>query len=539
MGETTPLQNSIQVDDNTDDDDSGPKRGNFKSRFGMVVSCMGCMVGAGNIWRFPRIAANNSGDNGSLQFILAWLLFLFIWSIPMLVIEYASGRYCKCSPVRIFNNLLSSKNIWLGGWIAAVSTAIACYYAVLCAWCFYYLCYCTVNPLPTTEEESLDIFVSFVGETVWALLPQAIAIILAGLAVMWGVKTIERVNSVIVPIFLLLLLFTFIWAMTLPGAELGLKFLFSPDWELLADPQLWIDAASQNAFDTGAGWGLMTSYAAFTTEKTGIIKMSVIIPSFNNLISLMSAMMTFATVFAVESEAGLNKTEIVDILQNSGPANTGLTFIWMPILYSTITGGKILAIAFFLALSLALLSTEIAMIELAVKTLEDLGVKRFIAVPSTCVLIYVLGIGSAVNINYLVNQDLVWSYALLLSGIAFIYLVWRYGSSKFRSILINDFSTNDWHLPKLWEWIIKFLAPIEVAALLVWFALDQIHNNPDWYRVTSDGLLSCVVQWTLVAVLVIIFNVIYIKKKGPMTATAPSYDKLANNITSLNKLKQR
>lgn len=28
------------------------------------MSCLGCVVGTGNIWRFPRIVAKNSGEDG-------------------------------------------------------------------------------------------------------------------------------------------------------------------------------------------------------------------------------------------------------------------------------------------------------------------------------------------------------------------------------------------------------------------------------------------------------------------------------------------
>ncbi|GFO06962.1 sodium-and chloride-dependent gaba transporter ine [Plakobranchus ocellatus] len=39
-------------------------RPSFQSRAGLVLSCLGCVVGTGNIWRFPRIVANNAKDGG-------------------------------------------------------------------------------------------------------------------------------------------------------------------------------------------------------------------------------------------------------------------------------------------------------------------------------------------------------------------------------------------------------------------------------------------------------------------------------------------
>ena len=35
---------------------------------------------------------------------------------------------------------------------------------------------------------------------------------------------------------------------TMPGATDGIAFLFHPKWELLANPQIWTDAATQGNF---------------------------------------------------------------------------------------------------------------------------------------------------------------------------------------------------------------------------------------------------------------------------------------------------
>jgi len=37
------------------------ERAAFGSRFGMMLAMLGMAVGTGNIWRFPRIAAQNGG----------------------------------------------------------------------------------------------------------------------------------------------------------------------------------------------------------------------------------------------------------------------------------------------------------------------------------------------------------------------------------------------------------------------------------------------------------------------------------------------
>ena len=45
-----------------------------------------------------------------------------------------------------------------------------------------------------------------------------------------SVSSIERVNSIIVPLLLLVLVVSFYWSLTLEYASQGISFLFSPDW---------------------------------------------------------------------------------------------------------------------------------------------------------------------------------------------------------------------------------------------------------------------------------------------------------------------
>ncbi len=60
----------------------------FSSRWGMLLAMMGMAVGTGNIWRFPRIAASNGGGT----FLVAWVVFLLLWSVPLLILEFGMGK---------------------------------------------------------------------------------------------------------------------------------------------------------------------------------------------------------------------------------------------------------------------------------------------------------------------------------------------------------------------------------------------------------------------------------------------------------------
>ena len=61
----------------------------FSSRWGLLAAAIGMAVGTGNIWRFPRVLAANGGG----AFLIPWLVFLLLWSIPRLLGETAMGRH--------------------------------------------------------------------------------------------------------------------------------------------------------------------------------------------------------------------------------------------------------------------------------------------------------------------------------------------------------------------------------------------------------------------------------------------------------------
>ena len=62
--------------------------------------------------------------------------------------------------------------------------------------------------------------------------------------------------------------------------------------ESFGKPRLWVDALSQNAFDTGAGMGLMIPYSSYMTKKNGIVRYGHLIPATNNLIRYYSKQIT-------------------------------------------------------------------------------------------------------------------------------------------------------------------------------------------------------------------------------------------------------
>ena len=133
----------------------------FSSRFTFLLSALGIAVGTGNIWRFPRIVASNAGDDGAGAFLVAWITFLFLWSIPLIIVEYIMGRQSRMGTIGAFRNFMGKPFAFLGGFVGFVSTAIAFFYSVIVGWNIYYFGALTFGGLPQDSEASLVLWNSF------------------------------------------------------------------------------------------------------------------------------------------------------------------------------------------------------------------------------------------------------------------------------------------------------------------------------------------------------------------------------------------
>ncbi len=485
----------------------------FSSRWGLILSVLGIAVGTGNIWRFPRIAAQNAGDGGAGAFLIVWLLFLFLWSIPLIIAEYAIGRHARKGVVGAFIKVAGEKYAWMGAFVGVVTTAIMFYYSVVAGWCLYYAIEVLTNPLPLTTEASTGVWEAFQGSGWMPVLLHMVAMGAGAAVVIKGISSIEKANKILIPTLMAIVIIALVRSVSLDGSFEGLAFLFTPDWSTLSNPKVWLAALTQNAWDTGAGWGLILSYAAYMKMNQSVVKNSLITGIGNNLVSMMAAITIFGTVFAVLG-ARMTQPEVLDIMQQSGPAATGLTFIWMPQLFAQMSGGKILAFLFFLGLTFAAFSSLISMIELASRVLVDMKVKRRNAVAAVCTTGFVLGIPSALYLNFLGNQDFVWGVALMISGGFVAFAVIKFGSERFRTEVVN-IGTEKWQAGPAWKLLVAKVVPVLAVTLLVWwlYRSKTEYATDTWLDPTDPySVMTCVVQWGAVIIAAVLANKYFVKK---------------------------
>ena len=463
----------------------------FHSRWGLILATLGMAVGTGNIWRFPRIVASNGGGS----FLVAWVLFLFLWSVPLMIVEFSFGKRARRGAIGAFRHLAGDGAGWMGGWVALCATAIMFYYSVVAGWCLRYFVASIRGELRGGDSESF--WSGFAGSHE-AFFTHAAALTIAVAVVWFGVRGIERVAKLLIPLLAFLVIVLAVRAVTLPGAAAGLEFLFRPEWSALADVNIWLQALTQNAWDTGAGWGLILTYAIYMRSREDVPLNAFLIGLGNNAMSLLAGIMVLCTVFAINPGA---RDQIV------GAGNEGLTFIWMPRLFEQMPAGGFFMSFFFLALSFAALTSLISMIELVTRLLIDAGLTRHKALGLVVLGGLWFGAPSALSLDFLHNQDWVWGVGLMLSGLFFAIAARRFGVERLRREVVNG-EGSDLKVGRWWSFLVGVVVPVEAVILMVWWLWEARSWDPEgWlhpFRAETVG--TVLLQWLVALTLLFFLN---------------------------------
>jgi len=467
----------------------------FATRWGILLAAIGMAVGTGNIWRFPRVAAANGGG----AFLIAWLVFMFAWSIPLVLSEFALGKHTRRGPAGAIGHLIGARHTWLGAFVGVCTCFIMFYYSVVTGWCMKYFVATLSGGLHGADAQAYwEGFTSASAEPVFyhfAAMAIGCWIISRGV-----VKGIERTNRILIPILFALLLVAALRALTLPDAMKGLGFLFTPEWGQLLSHKVWLEALSQSAWSVGAAWGLVMTYGVYLKKKDDFVLTSYTTAFGDYAASLLAGIAVMCTVFAVLPE--------VDARAALGAGNEGLTFIWLPKLFEQIPAGRLFLALFFLALSFAAMSSLIAMIEMATRIGVDLGIPRRRAVPLIGVVGFVLGVPSAWKLGIFQNQDWVWGLGLMVSGLFIAIALAIFGTDRFRRELIN--TEDEPHPVGAWfTFVMRYVVPLEFMALMVWWFYQSAANYDRegwWDPRHTYSVGTTVVQWGLLIVLLLLVN---------------------------------
>jgi NSS family neurotransmitter:Na+ symporter len=192
--------------------------------------------------------------------------------------------------------------------------------------------------------------------------------------------------------------------------------------------------------------------------------------------------------------------------------NEGLAFIHLTRLFTTMPGGIVIAGVFFMAMAFAAITSMISGFEITVRNFMDHGWSRNKSLKITSTVIFICGIPSALIVLeggipiYFKNQDHVWSFGLIVSGMFVCFAVFKYGIAHFRETLVNT-EYNDLYIGKWWEYIM-YLFPIQFMFLMAWYFSDAISIDPTnwWNPFVPDGFATIILQWGIALAILIYLN---------------------------------
>ena len=484
----------------------------FTNRWGIILASLGMAIGAGNLWRFPRLAGQYGGT-----FILLWILFLFVWSIPLLLSEFAIGKQFKEGVISSFGRFAGKQFVWMGFFITACTLGIAFYYSVVTAWSVQYLILSAKNLYLSLFEskeflETIESQPNFLKNH-WQSISNAnvvtiiifFIVILAGVSILVkGIKEgLERLNRILIPgLFILLILIIFV-SLSIKGGILGLEYMFTFRIEYLKEPKVWVEALSQSAWSTGAGWGLMMTISSYSGDKEDVTLNTFIGAFGNNVASLVAGMAILPAVFALAA----TETEAIHYLEQG---NQALTFNVIPDLFARIPAGNFMAAIFFMTLLLAAFTSFLPMIELFIGNLVSFGIDRSKTLYIVVFCFLLFGFPSAYSLDFFSNQDWVWGIGLILSGFFLLFVVVKYGANRFKFELIDkdsELSINKWYFS------ICIHINLFVALFLIYWWMSQDYSQYPWFDESGQwnffdvySNATIITQWFVVILVGLLLN---------------------------------
>jgi NSS family neurotransmitter:Na+ symporter len=390
--------------------------------------------------------------------------------VPILISEITLGRATQKNCYEAFAE--KGKNpLWKGAgtWVLLTALLVSAFYSALSGWICGYLIEAISGKIQTlhTSQLATTHFKELLKTPLWGLvyhfifLGTSLTLVYAGLR-----KGIERGCKILMPILFFTLLVLVIKGLTLNHASKTLEYLFNPDWNRIT-PSVILMALGQAFFTLSVGQGTMITYGSYLPKKTPFVKSCIAVALAVIVVSILAAIAVFSITFSA------------NIIPEGG---LGLMFQTLPVVFSQMAGGHILAIIFFLLVALAALTSEISVLEPLIAYLVDNhGWSRKKSALTTGALAFVIGVPCALSTSLLSNWTL-WGKNILelfdlaattilvpIGGLLGVLLVaWRWGfTHAFKEL--SDGQVKQYPIGNQYLKIcLKYLAPIVI--LIIFFS---------------------------------------------------------------------
>ena len=329
----------------------------FASRWGFLLSAVGSAVGMANVWGFPA----KMGSNGGGAFLIAYLIFVALFSSVGLAAEYAIGRRSRTGTVGSYKNAWATRGKLPGmaggfiGWLPLIgSLCIALGYAVIISYVLKALFNSVTGELMKVDPA---VWFSGVSENHFSVVPfHAIVIVVTLLTLLLGAKSIEKTNKIMMPTFFVIFLVLAVRVAFLPGAAEGYKFMFTPVWSKLADPMVWVWAMGQAFFSLSVTGSGMIVYGAYLKDEEPVVPLAIRTAVFDTIAALVAALVIIPACYAYGLDVG------------AGPA---LLFVTLPRILQDIPFGQVFAVILYVAMVFAGISSLQNMFEAVGESLQN------------------------------------------------------------------------------------------------------------------------------------------------------------------------
>ncbi len=333
------------------------KKSSFTGSIGFVLAAAGSAVGVGNIWRFPYLCAK---DGGGL-FLIIYLVLVLTFGFVLLTTDVAIGRRTKQNALKAFATL-HPKWKFLGYLTFLVPVLIMTYYSVIGGWIVKYFTVYLVSDGSEAVQEGY--FTSFITSKVSPIVFMLLFFALTAWIVYCGVeKGIEKWSKYIMPGLLVLIIGIAVFSLTLSHEDAdgtvrtglqGLLVYLKPDVTGLTVTGflgILLDAMSQLFFSLSVSMGIMITYGSYVKDEVDLNKATGQIELFDTTVALLAGLMIIPAVYVFLGKEGMA----------SGPS---LIFVSLPNVFQAMgVVGRAVAIAFFVALGFAALTSCVSVME--------------------------------------------------------------------------------------------------------------------------------------------------------------------------------
>ena len=352
---------------------------NFASRWGFILASVGSAVGMANVWGFP----NKLGSNGGGAFLLIYLMFVVIFSYVGLPAEFAMGRRAATGTLGAYENAWATRGKTAGkvggllAWLPlAGSLCIALGYAVIVTYILKALVDSLVGTLMSADAGAW--FGAF-SSTPYGVIPYHVIVVVGTLLTLYlGARSIEKTNKIMMPLFFIIFLILAVRVAMLPDVSEGYRFMFTPRWEALKDPMIWIWAMGQAFFSLSVTGSGMIVYGAYLSKDEDVVGVAQHTAFFDTIAAVVAALVIIPACFSYGLDVG------------AGPS---LLFVTLPTILQDIPLGRLFAIILYLAMIFAGISSLQNMFEAVAESL----LHKFPKLSRTAVLallcVLCLGIG--------------------------------------------------------------------------------------------------------------------------------------------------